>query len=334
MIAAPILLTGGLGFLGSRVAANLLAAGEAVRILARPPARPSAPPPSPYELVWGDIRDPEAVDRAVRGAGAVIHLASQTDGSEAFAVNVEGTRNLLDASVRHGVGHFVHCSTIGVHGSLREIPGHEDTPFNPANTYEQSKLAAEMEVWRCHRERGLPVTVLRPASITGPGDLRMLKLLRLLQRRWFVMVGPGRALFQPVYVDDVADAFRLCLRNERAIGEAFIIGGEDYLPIAELVDLAAAELGVPRPRLRVPLKPVLLLAFLCEHCCHPFGIRPPLHRGRVGFFHNNRAFSIAKARRVLGFQPRTSLRQGLRTTISWYRSQGKLAAARPQATPA
>jgi dihydroflavonol-4-reductase len=326
MPSAPILVTGGLGFLGSHLAARLAAEGATVRILAKPRREV---PSSSHEIVWADIRDAEAVERAVCGAESVVHLASNfrqggADRAEAWAVNVEGTRNVLAACSRQGVRRLVHCSTIGVHGSVLEVPAHEETPFRPLDLYQETKLAAEQEVWRHYRATGLPVTVLRPVSLIGPGDRKMLKLFRLIERRRFVMVGSGDTLIQLAYVDDVVDGFLLALRKERAVGEAFIVGGDEFLPLRDLVRLIAAELGVPPPRLRVPLRPVLLLAELCERLFGPLGIEPPLHRPRVSFFRYDRAFSLEKARRVLGFQPRTSLRDAVRATIAWYRHQGWL----------
>lgn len=329
MLAAPILITGGLGFLGSHLSSRLAASGETVRILARPSRQVGAETPPHHQIAWGDIRDPKAVARAVQGTEVVFHLVSNfrkggSDEKEAHAVNVEGTRNVLAACSRHGVRQLVHCSTIGVHGSVLEIPATEETPFNPLDLYQETKLQAEQEVWRHHRETGLPVTVVRPISMLGPGDRRMLKLFRMIQKGRFVMVGDGEALFQPAYIDDVVDGFLLCLRNDKAVGEAFIVGGEEYVPLRELVGLIAAELGVAPPRWRVPLRPVLALADLCEKLCVPLGVEPPLHRRRVSFFQNQRAFSIAKARRLLGFQPRMPLRDSLRATIQWYQSHGWL----------
>lgn len=333
MIGAPILITGGLGFLGSHLASRLATAGEAVRILARPQhtieADPPPRPPLPYEVVWGDVRDPEAVRRAVRGTEVVIHLASNfrkggSDEKEAHAVNVVGTRNVLDACRQEGVGQLIHCSTIGVHGSVLQIPADEETPFNPMDLYQETKVQAEKEVWDCHRSHGLPVTVVRPISMFGPGDRRMLKLFRMIQKRRFVVVGDGDALFQPAYVDDVVEGFRLCLRNQDALGHAFIVGGDEYVPLRDLFSVVASELGVPPPRLRLPLGPVLWMADACERLFVPLGVEPPLHRRRVSFFQNNRAFSIAKARQVLGFQPKMTLREAVRNTIAWYRQEGWL----------
>lgn len=326
MLAAPILVTGGLGFLGLNLSSRLLAAGEKVRILARPKPAGAAPPSIDCEILWGDIRDPEVVDRAVRGTEVVIHLASNfrragSDETEAFAINVEGTRHVMDACRKHGVQQLINCSTFGVHGNVSQIPSDEESPFNPLDRYQETKLIAEQESLRAWREEGLPVTVIRPGSMYGPGDLRMLKLFRMVKKRSFVMIGDGKTYFHPAYVDDVSTAFMLCLRNEKTFGETFIAAGDEYIPLNRLVGIVADELGVQPPRLRLPAAPIMAMAHLCEKVCAPFSMEPPLHRRRVSFFTSNRAFSVEKARKLLGFQPRVSWREGARATIGWYQEQ-------------
>ena len=131
----------------------------------------------------------------------------------------------------------------------------------------------------------------------------MLKLFRMIQNRRFVMVGDGKALFQPAYIDDVVEGFRLALRNPKAVGEAFIVGGEEYVPLKSLVAMIAEELEVPPPRLRLPLGPVLWPADLCERIFVPLKREPPLHRRRVSFFQNNRAFTGPQGERDPGVPP-------------------------------
>jgi len=324
-----ILVTGGKGFLGSHLVTRLVKDGEEVRIFAHKHPDISKEELAEENVIWGDIRDQNAVEKAINGVDKVIHLVSNfrkggSDKNEAYSINVEGTNNVLNAALKHKIKQLIHCSTIGVHGDVRSIPADEETDFNPCDLYQETKLMAEKRVWEFYKETGLPTTVIRPISLFGPGDLRMLKLFRMIKKGRFVMVGKGNALFQPAYIDDVVRGFLLCLNNEKAIGEAFIIGGDEYLPLKELVQLIASELKVPPPKLKVPLAPVLWLATLCEHFCVPFGIEPPLHRRRVSFFQNNRAFSIEKAKRILGYEPHVSLREGIQRTIQWYEDHGWL----------
>jgi len=324
-----ILITGGHGFLGKHLTSRFLALGRKVLIFAREPKNAQHDDLPKTDICWGDIRDQKAVNQAVERADIVIHLVSNfrkggSDKHEAHDINVTGTENILRASQQHNIKRLIHCSTIGVHGSVKEIPATEDTPFNPGDLYQETKLIAEKRVWEFYRKTGLPITVIRPISMFGPGDLRMLKLFKMIKQGRFVVVGDGSAFFQPAYIDDVVDGFLLCLEKEKAIGEVFIIGGDEYVPLRELFAVIAGELGVSPPKLRVPLAPVLLLASLCEKICVPLGIAPPLHRRRVSFFQNNRAFSIEKAKRLLGYQPKTSLRQGIKKTIQWYEENGWL----------
>jgi len=323
------LVTGGKGFLGSYLVSRLSDLGHTIRILARPIKQNNHNGKSHIDTIWGDIRDLETVDRAVNGVDRVIHLVSNfrkggSDKKEAYAINVQGTENVLKASLKHQVKQVIHCSTIGVHGNVREIPADEETPFNPGDLYQETKLIAEEKVRRFASLNGVPTTIIRPISLIGPGDMRMLKLFRMIQNGRFVVVGSGRPYFQPAYIDDVVEGFVRCLGNTAAIGNVFIIGGDEYLPLNDLFKLIAEELGVKPPTLRIPLAPVLWVASLCEIIFTPLGIEPPLHRRRVRFFQNNRAFSIKKAKTMLGFRPQVSLREAIRRTIRWYRENGYL----------
>jgi nucleoside-diphosphate-sugar epimerase len=326
---SEVLITGGKGFLGQHIVDHFSQEGERVRILARPTSDEDGEGVDTENIVWGDIRDPEAVERAVEGVDRVVHLVSNfrkggSDKNEAYDVNVVGTENVLNAALKSGVKRLVHCSTIGVHGNVLEIPANEETPTNPGDLYQETKWIAEQKVWGFFQKTGLPISVVRPISLLGPGDQRMLKLFRMIKQGRFLMIGQGDVFFQPAYIDDVVRGFHLCLHHEAAVGEAFIIGSEEYLPLRDLVQLIARELKVSPPRYRVPLAPVLWLATLCEQVCVPLGLEPPLHRRRVSFFQNNRAFSIEKAKRMLGYQPQVSLQEGIQRTISWYQNQGWL----------
>lgn len=208
---------------------------------------------------------------------------------------------------------------MGVHGDVQTIPAHEETPFNPTDLYQKTKLMAEQYVWQFHKDTGLPISVVRPISLYGPGDLRMLKLFRTIKKRQFIYIGKGNVLFHPAYIDDVIEGFLLCATHQKAVGEAFIIGGDGYLPLQELVDLISAKLQVPSPRLHILLAPIEWLAGVRESMCAPLGIEPPLHKRRVCFFKNNRAFSIEKVKRNLGYSPKVPLEKGLKEPFNGMR---------------
>jgi dihydroflavonol-4-reductase len=325
---SKILVTGGSGYLGTHIVNHFSRMGEDVRIFTRSEIQESQRIDN-VEVLLGDIRDLNAVERAVNGMEFVVHLVSNfrkggSDKREAFDINVGGTENVLKASFKYGIKRLVHCSTIGVHGNVLEIPANEETPFNPGDLYQETKLNAEQKAWQFHQDTGLPLTVVRPISLMGPGDDRMLKLFRMIKKGRFIMVGNGDVYFQPAYIDDVVRGFQLCLFHEAALGEAFIIGGEEFIHLRDLVRLIADELNVQVIFRKIPLRPVLWLATLSEFIFVPLGLEPPLHRRRVSFFQNNRAFSIDKAKRLLGYQPQVSLKDGIQRTISWYEKNGWL----------
>jgi dihydroflavonol-4-reductase len=324
---SKVLVTGGRGFLGQHISRELFERGYEVRILARPSG--STVEGNCSEVCYTDIRDRRGVEEAVHGVEYVFHLASNfrkggSDKKEAFSVNVEGTENVLFACLNQGVKRLIHCSTIGVHGDILEFPATEKTPYNPGDLYQETKMIAEQKVWDFHDKTGLPVAMVRPISLMGPGDTRMLKLFRMIKKGRFVLVGRGDNNFQPAYIDDVVKGFMLCLEKDEAVGEVFIMGGEEYVPLKDLLKLIADELGVDPPKLHLPIGPVLSLARLSELVFVPLGIEPPLHQRRVSFFQNNRAFRIDKAKEMLGYQPEVSLREGIRKTINWYKTNGWL----------
>ena len=324
------LVTGATGFTGRALAARLLADGHQVTCPVRRPGACADLAALGAEVVAADLRDRDALFAAARGAHVVYHIAAlyRSAGLPDAAyreVNVEGTRHLLEAAAAAGAARFVHCSTIGVHGHVEHPPADETAPFAPGDVYQRTKLEAELLALSFAREGKLAVSVVRPAGIYGPGDLRFLKMFRMIQRRRMLVLGSGKPCLHLVYIDDLVDGFLLAAARPAAVGEPLIIGGETYLPLNDLFALVAAKLGVPPPRLHFPIWPVWLLGAAVEAVCVPFKVEPPIYRRRVDFFKKSRAFSIEKARRLLGYSPRVGLSEGLDRTIAWYRQQRLLA---------
>lgn len=324
-----VLVTGASGFTGGHLVRALLRRGATVRVLARRGAAIPFDLRDRLDVVQGDIRDAQAVDRAVAGCEQVYHLAALYRQAGAplrqyWEVHVQGTQHILDACARHGVGRLIHCSTMGVHGHVSRIPSNEASPFNPGDAYQRTKLEGEQRVWAFCRQHQVPFTVVRPAGIYGPGDLRFLKLFRAIQRGYFVMLGSGRTRYHLVYIDDLIDGYLRCGTEPAALGQAFLIGHDRFVTLNELAALIARVVGAEPTRWRLPVWPVYAAGAVCEAVCVPLRINPPLYRRRVDFFTHDRAFDISKARQVLGFQPQVSLEEGLARTASWYTTHGYL----------
>jgi nucleoside-diphosphate-sugar epimerase len=273
-----------------------------------------------------DIKSREQINDNFADIDRVYHIAAafrteHQELDEFRLVNVEATRHLLGAAANAKVRRFLHCSTVGVQGEIEAAPADEEYRFKPGDHYQETKLAGEL-LAREYFSAGLPGTVVRPVGIYGPGDTRFLKLFRPISRKLFVMIGSGETLYHLSYIDDLIEGIVLAARKQEGLGEVFTIAGAEYTTIRELVDRIADVLGKPRPRFRVPFYPVFVAAVVCEKTCRALGVEPPLYPRRVEFFHKSRAFSIEKARRLLGYEPRVGLTEGLQATADWYRAQG------------
>jgi nucleoside-diphosphate-sugar epimerase len=320
-----VLVTGATGFTGGKLAERLRSNGEEVVAFVRAAGHTDALKRLGVECRVVDIKNAQDVANNFSGIDRVYHIAAayraeHVDHEEFRAVNVEATRNLLDAAVQFRVKRFVHCSTVGVQGEIENPPAAEDYRFKPGDHYQQSKLDGELLALEYFRG-GLPGAVVRPVGIYGPGDTRFLKLFRPIQRGRFVMIGKGDVLYHMTYIDDLVDGFLLAGTKDAALGEVFTIAGPEYTTIRELVDTIASILGTKPPRLSVPFRPVYWASVVCDKLCRAIKVSPPLYPRRVEFFELDRAFSTAKAERLLGYRPKVRLAEGLRRTADWYRKE-------------
>jgi nucleoside-diphosphate-sugar epimerase len=218
----------------------------------------------------------------------------------------------------------VHTSTVGVHGHVEHPPADENAPFAPGDIYQATKAEAETLALDFHRKRGLPVAVVRPGAIYGPGETRFLKLFRAIARSRYAIVGTGRTFYHPVYIDDLVSGFLLALERPEAAGEAFLVCGPSYVSQSDLAALVARHTGGRVLPFRIPSRPIQWAGDLVEAICVPLGLEPPLHRRRVDFWTKSRAFTIDKARRLLGYAPQVDLDEGIRRTAASYREAGWL----------
>lgn len=321
-------LTGATGYTGGRLLAALSDRGDEVTVLARPQSI-SEGIRARARVVEGDLADVGALARLVEGADAIVHVAAvyRTAGHpDAYyrEVNVLGTERLLEAAARRGVRRFVHTSTVGVHGHVEHAPADETAPFHPGDVYQSTKAEAEALALDYHRRRGVPVTVVRPGAIYGPGETRLLKLFRSIARGRYAIVGSGRSFYHPVFIDDLIAGFLLALERPEAVGEAFLVCGPSYASQLDLAALIAKHTGGRVLPFRIPARPIQWLGDVVEAVCVPLGVEPPLHRRRVDFWTKSRAFTIAKARRLLGYDPQVDLDEGIARTAAWYREAGWL----------
>lgn len=324
-----VALTGASGYTGGHILARLLARGDSVRALVREESITPALQASGAEIVSGRLGNPEDARRLVLGCDAVMHVAAvyRTAGhpdSYYREINVLATRQLLEAAEEAGARRFVHTSTVGVHGDVKHPPADETAPIVPGDIYQETKAEADAMAREFGRTHRIEVAIVRPGAIYGPGETRLLKVFRGIARGRYAVVGSGRPHYHLVYIDDLVDGFLLALDRPEAAGETFIIAGPLSLSQNDLAREVAQATGGSVWPFHIPAWPIQRLGDLIEAICVPFGIEPPIHRRRVDFWVKNRSFSIEKARRLLGYNPKVDATEGIRRTAQWYRENGWL----------
>jgi dihydroflavonol-4-reductase len=327
-----IFLTGGSGFIGSRLAPLALEAGHAVTVVTpintpAEQARCDALAKAGINLVIASLENSAVIARELQGQDVVIHLAAaqhEAEQPESYfhRVNVDGTRALLDLAAKAGVRRFVHGSTIGVYGSAARGSLDEQSPLAPDNPYGRTKAAAEQVVRQL--EGPMEWTIVRISETYGPADMRLLKLFRGIKKGRFPILGDGRNLHQLIYVDDLCHGLLAASTVPAAQKQTVVLAGSEKLTTNEMVAAVSDAVGNKKRVLHAPVWPFVLAALVFESTFSPLGLKPPLHRRRLDFFRKSFSFANAKAEQILGFTPRVGFREGARNTAAWYQANGFL----------
>jgi len=320
----PALVTGASGFLGWHVAQALLRRGIPVRALVR---NPKAVTDLDAELVAGDLRDAAAVRRAAEGCGLVFHVAADyrlwtPRPREMYESNVGGTRNVLEAARKAGVGRIVYTSTVGCIGFVKGGLGDETTPVSihdMTGHYKRSKWLAEQEALAAARE-GLPVVIVNPTAPVGAHDVKPTPtgqtILDFLRGRMPAYVDTGLNI---VDAADAAEGHWLACEHGRA-GERYILGGEN-LTLKQIFDILSRLTGLPAPRLRLPWSVAFAAALVNTAWAGLTGRPPRAPLDAVRMARKKMWVTHAKAERELGYRPGPA-ETALRHAVDWFRDHG------------
>jgi nucleoside-diphosphate-sugar epimerase len=323
-----VLVTGAGGFIGSHLVDDQLARGREVTALDLTLDRlDHRVGDSKCNLVQGDIRDAALLESIVPGQDVVFHLASahlEVNKSEAYfeEVNVEAVGKFIDICRKNQVGRFVHCSSVGVFGSLERLPATESTECNPDIAYERTKLAGEDVVRRT--AGNLDYVILRPAWVYGPRCNRTLKLLQAIKRKKFIKVGHRKTYRHPIFISDMLAAFESAAAVPEASGQTLIIGADEAVLLDELIEEVQKAVGLRVRPVTVPLVVMYPACLAAEVVWGIIGKEPPFSRRSLKFFTESSAFDISKAREILQFSPKIGLAEGLAVTADAFTSQGLL----------
>jgi nucleoside-diphosphate-sugar epimerase len=325
-------VTGATGFVGPHLVAALVARGRTVRCLVRDAARGQALAGAGVEVRVGALSDARFVADGLAGAERVFHLAgggrvstaSDEGLAELRAANVAPLRAVLSAAGAARVQRIVHFSSISSMGVQLGERVDEDSPCRPCTPHEIAKYESEEAALEAWRQDGIPVVVLRPSQIYGPGDLRseIPRLVRLAARGWVPLFDGGRGRVPWVYVADVVDAALLAASAEGAAGRTYVVSDADSYVFADVVAVIARSLGRRRGGVAVPRRLAAWAIGGLEKAARMLGREPPFTLHRLASMCGARLLSIDRARRELGYRPRVGLEEGMSATVAFYRREG------------
>ena len=359
--SATVLVTGATGFLGRALLETLGKRDCNIRLFARPStagieSTAGSKLAADYgaRLITGELTSAADMRSACEGVTHIFHLAatSQYSGSRAnspktiYQSNVEGTRVLAECAAQLTTPpRFVHVSTVAVHGDTGAQAATETSALSAKTAYEATKLEAERLLQDIANRTSLRLTILRPSAIVGPGDLRLLKLFRLANRRLIPIIGSGDNRYQLIHVADMANILVAAAETERAIGQTYVCGNSETLKLRELIELIAqsssksgTKSGTKRKKrmgrvISLPAGPVRTVVSLIEKICARMGVEPFLDANRIGFFSTNHWFETNKLIADLGAPESAPEGHGLITHSNasavadaqrWYEDQGLL----------
>lgn len=321
----PALVTGASGFLGGHLTELLIEQGEEVFVLVRSSSSTSHLSHLPVRPVIGELIDPESLRRAVEPVTRIFHCAAcSTDWApfeRFYSANVTGTENLL-AAARHAprLERFVHVSTTDVYG-YPSIPCDETALTVDAGLpYNQTKRLGELAAWEAYATDGLPLTIIRPATIYGPRGADFTReIASLLRYRLMATINGGTARGGFTYVQNVANAMIDASVAPATLGQAYNISDATNATWVDYLKLFATGLGYPEPWLNLSFANAAALAKVFEGIHSLFSLpgRPLLTRHAVNLLGIDQEFPVDKAKRDFGFSPAISLEEGIARSVAW-----------------
>ncbi|OEV02472.1 oxidoreductase [Streptomyces oceani] len=319
------MVTGASGFIGGHLTRRLSELGHRVRVLVREGSDRSAFGDAAAEITVGTMCDPDSVRRAVRGVARVYNCAGMSADwgrwEDFHRANVDGPRNIVEAAGAAGtVRRVLHLSTTDVYGYPTR-PGAEDTPPKDIGLpYNRSKLLGERAVWKAAADTGVPVTVIRPVTVYGPGSKDfVIEVGNLLVRKQMIHIRGGEVPAGLLYVDNAVEAMINAASTEETAGRTYNLRDPELTTWREYVSALASGIGAQPPAINLPASLATVVATVSEKLYGALRVssRPVLTRHTVHLFNRDQSYAIDRAQRDFGFKSAVDFPEGMRRTIAW-----------------
>ena len=323
------LITGATGFIGGHLAKTLHEQGREIKCLVRKTSRVNFLESMGVELVCGDLNDTNSLKKALQGVDTIYHAAGEVFAAQDeyyYSVNVAGLKNLLEACSYASVKKLIHFSSSSATGPnpQRDVPVTEDSPCLPITPYGTSKLEGEKVIRQLSQEYQIPIIIIRPPLVYGPGvsqSSRVLMFLKLIHQGLFRTIGDGNNLVSLCYIDNLIEGLLLAEAEKKAEGQIYFLADSRPYTVNEIAATIAQELGKPIPSSHIPLWAASPLSIALGVLAKLFRFNSPLTRNTVKELKNNWYVDISKAQKDLGYQPRDEFKEGVRKTVEWFYSE-------------
>jgi nucleoside-diphosphate-sugar epimerase len=320
------LITGATGFIGGHLAKTLHEQGREIKCLVRETSRVNFLESIGAELVYGDLNDTNSLKKALQGVETIYHAAGEVFAAKEenyYRVNVSGLKNLLEACANASVKKLIHFSSSSATGPNphKNVPVTEESPCHPITPYGMSKLEGEKIIRQLSEQHHIPIIIIRPPLVYGPGvsqSSRVLMFLKLIHQGLFRTIGDGNNQVSLCYIDNLIQGIILAEAEKKAEGQIYFLADSRPYTINEIAAAIAQELEKPIPTSHIPLWAASPLSFMLGILSKLFGFNSPLTRNTVKELKNSWFVDISKAQKDLGYQPRVEFRDGVKKTVEWF----------------
>ena len=323
------LVTGATGFLGGAITHALVREGQEVRILARKTSHLHSLSKLPVDIRHGSLEDKSSLVDLFRDIEFVYHCAALVSDwgswTEFYEANVRGVQNLLEAAQQEGtLRRFVRISTTDVYGYPVEPVAETHPIIDVGLPYNRSKGLGEKAVWDIYQRTGMPVTVIRPATIYGPRSMSIkVEIAALLSQKRMGLFSGGRLPAGLLYIDSAVEGILQAGRSPQTVGQAYNLRDEGNESWFQFVSALATGLELGLPSIRIPSQLAMIIANSYEIVYRWLGIqgRPLLTRHAAYILCRNQDYPIKKAQQDFGFRSKVSFEEGMERTLTWLASE-------------